>query len=112
MRHHEPLIAMRRYGAKPSLVDLEVGAYDEDTEWWPEWTPNKARVHIAMADVPQLLDLRFLVGCDVRISGLNPDDEPKLDRRLRQLFEAAIAAHANSVTVLKLIDEEALLWHA
>lgn len=113
MRHHQPLIAMRRAGAKPAVVDFEVGLYDPNLEHWPDWTPTHARVHLSLADDPKLLDLRFLVGCDVRLMGTDPDDEPKVERRLRQLFEAAIRANANSVVCLQVFEEsEVLAWHA
>jgi hypothetical protein len=111
MRHHEPLIAMRRHGAKPAKVRLEVGHVSPEAEHWPRWRPHEAHIAFSLTDDPRLLDLRFLVGCDVTIDGFWPDDEVRLETRMRQLFEASIRARVSSVSVLHLFPEdEVLLW--
>ena len=69
MRGHEPLIALRRQGLKPSLVDIDL----EPCPWrnwstWPEWT-TVPQIEVQPADSIRLLDLRFLVGLTVQVSG-------------------------------------------
>jgi hypothetical protein len=110
VKHHEPLIAMRRQGLKPSVVSLRAGLPEPDAQWWPEWHPTRAEVYIAPNDTPQLLDLRFLVGCQVQISGFDPGNEERLNAQLRAIFDAACKAKAARVSVLHDIDEEILLW--
>lgn len=113
MRNHSALIAMRRRGRRPAQVRLEVGHTSEDARHWPLLRPNEAHLTLAVDEDPRLLDLRFLVGCEVVVDGYWPEDEPLLERRLRQLFEVAVAARAGSVLVNRLFpNDEVLLWHA
>lgn len=71
MRGHEPLIALRRRGLRPALVDIDL----EPCPWrnwstWPEWT-TVPQIEVQPGDSIQLLDLRFLVGLTVQVSGFN-----------------------------------------
>lgn len=90
MRGHEPLIALRRRGLKPALVDIDL----EPCPWrnwstWPEWT-TVPQIEVQPTDSIQLLDLRFLVGLTVQVSGF---DGP----RVWAMFEACRAAGAARV---------------
>lgn len=69
MRGHEPLIALRRRGLRPALVDIDL----EPCPWrnwstWPEWT-TVPQIEVQPGDSIRLLDLRFLVGLTVQVSG-------------------------------------------
>jgi hypothetical protein len=85
MRNHEPIVALRRRGMKPAGVVAIL------TERCPKGDSDHARWHregnvfVEPEDVIAALDLRFLVGCVVFISG---EDE----RRVRDLF-AAVQDH-------------------
>jgi hypothetical protein len=75
MTGHEPLISMRQKGKRPTSVTLW------DTPGF-DWTASPdcwAHPYIAIApeDVPERLDLRFLVGLVVHVSA---DDTPRLKR--------------------------------
>jgi len=68
MTGHEPIIAMRQDGNAPRYVWV---TRNDDL-------PHIATVHIAPSDVPELLDLRFLVGLTALVEG--PDDDPMVPR--------------------------------
>jgi len=69
MTGHEPIIAMRRAGNSPSHVWVTRHL---------DQLPNFPMVFIAPGDVPELLDLRFLVGLTALVEG--PDDDPMVPR--------------------------------
>lgn len=90
MRGHEALIALRRSGLRPSLVDIDL----EPCPWrnwadWPEWT-TVPQIEVQPTDSIRLLDLRFLVGLTVQVSGF---DGP----RVWAMFEACREAGAARV---------------
>lgn len=91
MRGHDPILTMRRNGSRPSHVTLAVHsgkAYD----WWT--TPELLafpEVQIEPADVPELLDLRFLVGLPVVL------DVGTESHRMDRLMAAVLAAGASRV---------------
>ena len=70
MRGHLPLIAMRRRGLRPSLVWIDT---DPDVLrcWrdWPTVDATVAHVQLGLDDSPALLDLRWLIGLNVIVSG-------------------------------------------
>lgn len=80
MTGHEPIIAMRRRGKTPRYV--WVSCHDD--------LPHPATVRIAPEDVPELLDLRFLVGLTALVEGL--DTDPRVPR-----LASACASVANRV---------------
>ncbi len=82
MRGHEPIITMRRNGRKPATVYLETSMWAPEWADWPRTDQVDARVHIEARDSIERLDLRFVIGCQVRIDG---NDQP----RVRDLFAAA-----------------------
>lgn len=90
MRGHEPLVAMRLRGRRPSLAWFDVGVMPH-RDWadWPTWT-DSARIEVPPADVIRRLDLRFVVGMPVAITGMDDD-------RVRELFDAARKAGAARV---------------
>lgn len=69
MNGHEPIIAMRRTGQAPRYVWVTRHL---------DQLANFPMVFIALSDVPELLDLRFLVGLTALVEG--PDDDPMVPR--------------------------------
>ena len=94
MRCHEPLLAMRRRGLRPDLVLLTDVQELPGWRWWEvAETQHKPEVYIEPADVPELLDLRFVVGMAVLIDLMaNPDP-----LRLKRLVLACEAAGSSKV---------------
>jgi hypothetical protein len=82
MRHHEPLVNMRMAGFKPALIQLETGPFVPDWKWWPEFHIERAIVEIEGSDAIERLDLRFVLGCEVYVDGVD-------QRRVRLAFAAA-----------------------
>lgn len=90
MRGHEPLLAMRRRGIRPATVDLHIGTRRPiDWHQWAESLPH-ADVVVAPDEAPERLDLRFVVGMPVTVTGEEPE-------RVKRLVLAAEAAGAASV---------------
>lgn len=88
MYGHEPLIAMRKAGRKPSMVFLS------DFPGKPNWQEHGDYPEISVYhDVPERADLRFLVNLNVNITASSKD-------RAKALLEACRKAGANSVTVM------------
>jgi hypothetical protein len=90
MRGHEPLIALRRRGLKPGLVNIDL----EPSPWrdwadWPEWTAVP-QIEVLPSDSIRLLDLRFLVGLHVMLGGFD-------GARVWAMFDACKAAGAARV---------------
>lgn len=91
MRGHEALVAMRRNGQRPAHVTLL--ASDGPADSWalvPELRAFPV-VTIPSRDVPELLDLRFVVGLPVIVDGGENVD------RMRRLVLAAEEAGAARV---------------
>lgn len=123
MRGHEPLLAMRRRDLKPSeAVHVELAL-------WPQSRGSRLRkealawfrsdrVFVEPTDNPDVLDLRFLVGCNVIVHGCDA-------KRVRHLY-AALERHkarrviancgrvVNGVGQLDFVldTQETLTWHA
>lgn len=91
MNGHTDLIAMRRSGQKPAYV--WVNDYPCKTDW-AKWGEHPT-VCVA-GDTPELLDLRFLVGTTVILTGFDSD---RTDR-----IANACSAHAARVIASTLID--------
>lgn len=70
MKGHHPIIAMRRRGVRPSLVWIDTDR-DATRCWrnWPAIDPTMAHVQVEPDDSAALLDLRWLVGLTVIVSG-------------------------------------------
>ena len=88
MRGHEGVIAMRRKGSRPAHVTLQIG--DGPADSWPS-VPELHPYPVVMVhpvDVPELLDLRFVVGLPVIVDGGESVE------RMRRLMLAAEDAGA------------------
>jgi hypothetical protein len=104
MRGHEEILAMRRAGDKPACV------------WLQDWVGDPLDYMVTVGgDVPELLDLRFLINLLVTVES---DDRPRLIR----LLEATRTAQAGRTVgvlaqrtrlgryeILEIIDSEGYL---
>lgn len=104
MRGHDQLIAMRVQGYRPASVEIREG---KAPEWFArDWLTERASsqpVHARVCvedDCIEVLDLRFVVGLTVMVTGTNPN-------RMRSLVAAVKAAGAKRVHAL--IDDEMIL---
>lgn len=92
MKGHEVVIKMRMVDKiKPPAVFLN--DY-EGTTGFLDAESKEPHVCVAMDDIGGL-DLRFLVGIDVRVTGSS-------EKRTRELFDACIAEGANSVAACQI----------
>ena len=94
MRGHEAIIAMRKAGQKPSIVFLN--DYPCDTDWTK--FGDHATVDIS-GDQPEWLDLRFLVGMRVSITGAS-------EKRAKRLLEACKQAGATRVAACHVQNDK------
>lgn len=103
MTGHQPLIAMRRQGYRPEAVHLIDGDVVGLNEWQNHANPYtgtvQAEVRIAADDVPEALDLRWVVGMPVHVHAWRSVS------RARRIHEALIAAKpATVMTCVQLGD--------
>lgn len=93
MRGHLPIVAMRRQHRRPGMVSFNVGP---TTDWladhWQETAGLPPHVLVEPTDAIDRLDLRFVVGLLVDVSG-HVDHR---DRVLR-IYEACVRAGASRV---------------
>lgn len=89
---HEQIVAMRRRGHAPVavMVAVEQDDYLQMSRHWPDSTSGIAWVWVQPSDRPQRLDLRFLVGLNVQVCGLE-------DERVAEVAAAARQAGADRV---------------
>jgi hypothetical protein len=90
MRGHEPIFAMRQQGHKPALVFLDMLKDNSPGQMWREWPevqPAIPTVWVQDEDSIPRLDLRFLIGLPVVITGTDQS-------RVEALERAAIEAGA------------------
>lgn len=93
MRGHEAIIAMRNAGKRPAIVYLDTMRDTSTLKAWQDWpnvSPAIATVWIQPDDVPHRLDLRFLVGMVVVVTGAD-------SMRVRAVEWAALEAKAERV---------------
>jgi hypothetical protein len=90
MRGHEPLLAMRRRGLCPVRVHLDIAARRPID--WHVWRESQAEADVVVdpTETPELLDLRFVVGLLVFVTGAEP-------ARVKRLVLAAESAGADRV---------------
>ena len=86
MHGHEPLIAMRKAGRKPTMVFLS--DFSEKSNWHETGDHPEITVY---HDVPERADLRFLVNLNVTITASSK-------ARAKALLAACVKAGANSVS--------------
>lgn len=89
MNGHQHLIAMRRAGHVPAGVWLTDGKDRDVLDWYRRPNPHDGLLYPAVQvdqdDIPEALDLRYVVGLDVHIAG------QRSDARTKRLFHAVRA---------------------
>lgn len=81
MTGHKTLIAMRRSGLKPPFVVVTDGVKCIEADY---------TVEVGDEETPEVMDLRFLVGCTVMVEGIN-------SQRVDRIAKACVAAKAGRV---------------
>jgi len=89
MRGHEFLIGLRRKGWKPAMVFIDTQP-DPARSWrlWPQVDLDFPQVEVLPDDALSSLDLRFLVGLRVLITGR---DQRRVERLKDMCFDAGAA---------------------
>jgi hypothetical protein len=98
MRGHEPLIALRRSGKRPSMVFID--AFEDSSDSWRDWPKNDpahAQLEVLPDDSIPGLDLRCVVGLPVMVTGHSK-------ARVDAIRDACIEAGAKRV-VAACIDD-------
>jgi len=97
MRGHAPILRMRLAGRRPAIVFLCDFETQSSKDWQNPgerygevWAPDHATVQIDENESIGLLDLRFLNGLRVCVSG-------RTEQRAKALFEACKKAGATTV---------------
>lgn len=88
MHGHEPLIAMRKAGKKPSMVFLS--DFPQKSNWHETGDHPEICVY---HDVPERADLRFLINLNVTITASTKD-------RAKAFLAACVKAGASSVSTM------------
>lgn len=88
MNGHLEIIALRKRKVKPEFVFLN--DYECQTDWFE--TGDHVTISLTNKDIPETLDLRFLVGTTVSIS-------TESENRARRLLEACKRAGCSTVAV-------------
>lgn len=109
MRGHQPIIAMRRRRICPAIVFIDTD-YDALRCWrdWPSVDASVAEVQIDPGDIPELLDLRWLVGLKVIVTGSDPQRVAAMDKACREhqarRVIAAVVDPAKPVSAMHVTD--------
>lgn len=91
MRGHETIVAMRRRGRRPGMVWLDTDGYYSGLQALARMGfPAQGHVELQPSDAPHRLDLRFLVGLLVEVSGSD-------ERRVAAVARASVEAGARQV---------------
>lgn len=103
MRGHTPILKMRLQRKRPSIVFMDDmnnpianDWHDPGAGYGQKWEPDHATVQIEAKDSIDRLDLRFLSGCRVSITGTT-------EQRAKAMFEACKRAGAVTVAAAHII---------
>jgi hypothetical protein len=97
MTGHDAILSMRREGRKPAYVWIT------DHE---QVAPHFLTVRIQPADVPEQMDLRFLIGLTALIEGSDPVRAERLATVCRQVAKRVITTVSHGRTVDSITDTE------
>lgn len=100
MRGHEPIVDMRRRGKKPAMVFID--AFETASQCWREWPArdlSMPQVEVPEDDALSGLDLRFVVGLRVMVTGHTA-------RRVEAIRDLCIEAGASRV-IAAVVDDHA-----
>lgn len=102
MTGHEPILALRRGSLKPAFVWLSDHAHT---------VPHDLTVRIAPADVPEQLDLRFLVGVTALVDGSDDARVQRIAKACQPIAKRVIATTCKGRDVVRITDTDgALTW--
>jgi len=93
MRGQQPLVEMRRQGARPEMVFIDTDAPEQALPWWAQWQecqPGLCEIDVTKSDPLNRLDFRALVGLNVYVHGMDP-------KRVRVVAASVIEAKAKRV---------------
>lgn len=106
MRGHEPILAMRKAGRRPAIVFLNDFPCDTD---WSEWGDHAT---VCVADeVPEALDLRFVVGLTVSILGDTIERVKRLAQACKDAGASTVAAGCPVQAGVRYEPGWAEIWH-
>lgn len=108
MRGHQALIAMRREKKRPQGVWISHRRSSDCMTWhlYADTMPYP-EIEILPTENPETLDLRFVVGLVVHVSGC---DDYKLAKRLHDALKKASAKQVITVCGDLIIDSESGEW--
>jgi hypothetical protein len=118
MRNHEPFIAMRRAGQKPPMVQVRA---QQAPRRVPAWSLDALDcIFVEPEDTIARLDLRFLVGCVVLLTGEDAERVRDLFGAIQDHGAARVIGHVTrpvpereTVDLIEILDTEGILtWHA
>lgn len=106
MRGHEPIIAMRKKGIRPSIIFIDDTPklsvlsrewHNPGERYGEVWEPDFPAVDVLDTETVERLDLRFVMGCVVSISS-------GTERRAKRLLAACQRAGAKVVAATHAIE--------
>lgn len=103
MRGHQPLIDMRRAGKAPRSVFVD--AFEDHSQAWRDWptvNPAAPQIEILPTEMLSGLDLRFVVGLIVILTGHDA-------ARVAKVREACFEAGATRVVSAVLLGDGAAM---
>lgn len=104
MRGHLPIIAMRQRGMVPRTVFLD--AFEDPSKSWRQWPRvcmESPQVEILPDESLPMLDLRFLSGLRVMLTGHER-------RRVQAIRDACVEAGAARVVAVLVVGDEAEIF--
>ncbi len=103
MHGHTPILKLRLQRKRPSIVFIDdlnnpkaKSWEDPGAEYGQSWEPDHATVQIEPTDRIERLDLRFLAGCRVSITG-------RTEASAKAIYEAVKRAGASTVAASHII---------
>lgn len=100
MTGHDEILAMRRAGSKPAFVWVTDHA---------KVIPSDHTVRIAPADVPEQLDLRFVVGTTVLVEGESQARVDRIAAVCQRFASRVITATSHGRTVDRITDTQGVM---
>jgi hypothetical protein len=105
---------MRRQGARPNVVFLDVDR-DHTEQWrrWPQLSPHRPTVQVEPTDSPARLDLRFVIGLIVLVSGSDADRVQRIGKACEDaeaLRVITTVCDPKTCEVVDFSDTEDPLW--
>ena len=108
MRGHQALLTLRREKKRPKGVWISHGRSPDCLSWHlAADTLPYPEIEILPTENPEVLDLRFVVGLTVHVSGCN---DYKMAKKLHEALKQAAARRVITVCGDLIIDSETGEW--